>query len=59
VVEVKNKLDKRMVNKFVEERLPRFKEVFPEYARYRGIGGEGGCRQVCGEGGFIGDDPDR
>jgi hypothetical protein len=41
VVEVKNKLEKRMVNKFVEERLPRFKEVFPEYARYRVEGGIG------------------
>jgi len=41
VVEVKNKLDKRMVNEFIEERLPRFKEVFPEYARYRVQGGIG------------------
>jgi len=35
VVEVKNKLEKRMVDEFVEERLPRFKRLFPEYARYR------------------------
>ena len=41
VVEVKNKLDKRMVNEFIEERLPRFKELFPEYARYRVQGGIG------------------
>jgi hypothetical protein len=41
VVEVKNKLEKRMVNEFVEERLPRFKELFPEYARYRVEGGIG------------------
>jgi hypothetical protein len=41
VVEVKNKLEKRMVNEFVEERLPRFKELFPEYARYRVQGGIG------------------
>jgi len=41
VVEVKNKLEKRMVNEFIEERLPRFKELFPEYARYRVQGGIG------------------
>lgn len=41
VVKVKNKLEKRMVNEFVEERLPRFKEVFPEYVRYRVQGGIG------------------
>jgi hypothetical protein len=41
VVEVKNKLEKRMVDEFVEERLPRFKELFPEYARFRVEGGVG------------------
>jgi hypothetical protein len=41
VVEVKNNLEKRMVNEFIEERLPRFKELFPEYARYRVEGGIG------------------
>ena len=41
VVEVKNKLEKRMVNEFIEERLPRFKKLFPEYARYRVEGGIG------------------
>jgi septal ring factor EnvC (AmiA/AmiB activator) len=41
VVEVKNKLEKRMVDEFVEERLPRFKELFPEYARLRVEGGMG------------------
>ncbi len=41
VVEVKNKLEKRMVDEFVEERLPRFKELFPEYARLRVEGGIG------------------
>jgi hypothetical protein len=41
VVEVKNKLEKRMVDQFVEERLPRFKELFPEYARFRVEGGIG------------------
>jgi hypothetical protein len=41
VVEVKNKLEKRMVDEFVEERLPRFKELFPEYGRLRVEGGIG------------------
>jgi septal ring factor EnvC (AmiA/AmiB activator) len=41
VVEVKNKLEKRMVDEFVEERLPRFKELFPEYSRFRVEGGIG------------------
>ena len=41
VVEVKNKLEKRMVDEFVEERLPRFKKLFPEYARLRVEGGIG------------------
>jgi hypothetical protein len=41
VVEVKNKLEKRMVDEFIEERLPRFKELFPEYARFRVEGGIG------------------
>ncbi|MFH0813113.1 MAG: hypothetical protein V2A69_09800 [Pseudomonadota bacterium] len=41
VVEVKNKLEKRMVDKFLEEKLPRFKEIFPEYAKYQVIGGMG------------------
>jgi len=41
VIEVKNKLEKRIVNEFIEERLPRFKELFPEYARYRVEGGIG------------------
>jgi len=46
VVEVKNKLDKRMVDKFLEEKLPRFKALFPEYEKYQvvghgGLGGKG------------------
>ena len=41
VVEVKNKLDKRMVDKFIEERLPRFKAIFPEYAKYQVVGAMG------------------
>ena len=62
VVEVKNKLEKRMVDKFLEEKLPRFKEIFPEYAKYQVIGGMGAlvvrdevgryaekCRAVCAD----------
>jgi len=41
VVEVKNKLNKRMVDQFIEKRLPRFKELFPEYSRLRLEGGIG------------------
>ena len=41
VVEVKNKLDKRMVDKFLEKKLPRFKELFPEYEKYQVVGGMG------------------
>ena len=41
VVEVKNKLEKRMVDRFVEERLPQFKELFPEYRDLKLEGGIG------------------
>jgi DNA repair exonuclease SbcCD ATPase subunit len=41
VVEVKNKLEKRMVDTFLDKKLPRFKEIFPEYAKYQVIGGMG------------------
>jgi len=41
VVEVKNKLEKRMVDAFLEKKLPRFKELFPEYGKYQVVGGMG------------------
>ncbi len=41
VIEVKNKLRKRMVDKFVEKKLPKFKEIFPEYRDRRLFGGMG------------------
>jgi len=41
VVEVKNKLDKRMVDKFIEKKLPRFKAIFPEYEKYQVVGAMG------------------
>jgi len=41
VVEVKNKLEKRMVDAFLEKKLPRFKKLFPEYGKYQVVGGMG------------------
>jgi len=41
VIEVKNKLQKRMVDKFVETKLPKFKEVFPQYRDRKLFGGMG------------------
>jgi len=41
VIEVKNKLQKRMVDKFVEKKLPKFREIFPEYRKRRLFGGMG------------------
>ena len=31
VIEVKNKLSRRMVDEFMDEKLPRFKTLLPEY----------------------------
>jgi len=31
VIEVKNKLDRRMVDEFMQKKLPRFKILLPEY----------------------------
>ena len=41
VIEVKNKLQKRMVDRFTEKKLPKFKETFPEYRGRRLFGGIG------------------
>jgi len=41
VIDVKNKLQNRMVDNFVEKKLPRFKEIFPEYRGHRLFGGIG------------------
>jgi len=41
VIEVKNKLQKRMVDTFVGKKLPRFPEVFPEFRGRRLFGGIG------------------
>ena len=41
VIEVKNKLQKRMVDKFIEKKLPKFKEIFPKYRDRRLFGAIG------------------
>jgi len=41
VIEVKNKLAKRMVDEFINVKLRRFREAFPEYQGYRLLGGMG------------------
>ena len=47
VVEVKNKLQNRMVDNFLEKKLPRFKKIFPEYRDRRLLGeiGRASCRE--------------
>jgi hypothetical protein len=41
VIEVKNKLQKRMIDNFLSKRLPKFKQAFPQYRGYRLFGGIG------------------
>ena len=41
VVEVKNKLQKRMIDSFINKRIPNFKKVFPQYSNYKLLGGIG------------------
>jgi len=41
VVEVKKKMEQDMVDKFVDEQLPRFRQIFPEYRDFPLIGGVG------------------
>ena len=41
VIEVKNKLTARMVDKFVSKTLPKFRKVFPEYKDSKLMGGMG------------------
>jgi chromosome segregation ATPase len=41
VVEVKNKLEKRMVDRFLKEKLPNFPEVFPEFRGRKILGAMG------------------
>ena len=41
VIEVKNKLDRRMVDEFMQKKLPRFKILLPEYQGSRILAGIG------------------
>ena len=41
VIEVKNKLDRRMVDEFMQKKLPRFKILLPEYQDSRILAGIG------------------
>jgi len=41
VIEVKNKLQKRMIDRFVDKKLPKFSEIFPEFRGRRLFGGIG------------------
>jgi len=41
VVEVKNKLQKRMIDSFITKRIPTFKKAFPQYSNYKLLGGIG------------------
>ena len=41
VIEVKNKLDRRMVDEFMQKKLPRFKILLPEYQASRILAGIG------------------
>jgi len=41
VVEVKNKLQKRMIDSFINKRIPNFKKAFPQYNNYKLLGGIG------------------
>ena len=41
VIEVKNKLEKRMVDKFMDDKLPKFKQIFPEFKSRKILGGVG------------------
>ena len=41
VIEVKNKLDRRMVDEFMQKKLPQFKTLLPEYRDSRVIAGIG------------------
>ena len=41
VIEVKNKLQKRMVDSFIRKKLPKFKKAFPEYRDRKLLAGIG------------------
>jgi hypothetical protein len=41
VVSVKNKLERYMIDSFLNEKLPNFRQVFPQYKDFRLVGGVG------------------
>ena len=41
VVSVKNKLERYMIDSFLDEKLPKFRLIFPQYRDFRLIGGVG------------------
>ncbi len=41
VVEIKNKLERYMIDSFLSEKLPKFRQVFPQYKDFRILGGVG------------------
>jgi chromosome segregation ATPase len=41
IIEVKNKMERRMIDKFLTTKIPKFKQVFPQYKDYRIFGGVG------------------
>ncbi len=63
VIEVKNKLSKRLVDKFKDEKLPRFKTLLPEYRDSKVLAGIGALVVKDdvgrGKGGVVCFDPDQ
>jgi len=41
VIEVKNRMEKRMVDEFLNKKIPMFKQVFPQYKEFLIMGGVG------------------
>ncbi|MBF0119032.1 MAG: hypothetical protein HQK79_09360 [Desulfobacterales bacterium] len=41
VIEVKNKLEKRMVDNFLNKKIPNFKKAFPKFQKYKMLAGMG------------------
>jgi len=41
VVSVKNKLERYMIDSFLNEKLPKFRQIFPQYSDFRLLGGVG------------------
>jgi len=41
VVSVKNKLERYMIDSFLNEKLPKFRQIFPQYRDFRLLGGVG------------------